>query len=117
MMLQTVKNWGLRLAVLCLATSLPAIGWAAEAATTGTASAAGSQLGLVAIAIALGLGLSVIGAALGQAKAAAAALEGIARNPNAADKVFVPLLLSLSFIESLVLFVWVLMFLLLGKLA
>jgi F-type H+-transporting ATPase subunit c len=74
-------------------------------------------VGLIAIAISLGIGLAVFGGALGQSRAAAAALEGIARNPNASDKVFVPMILGLSFIESLVLFAWVLMFLLLGKIA
>ena len=47
---------------------------------------------------------------------AAAALEGISRNPNASDKVFVPMILGLAFIESLVLFTWVLMFMMVGKL-
>ena len=39
-----------------------------------------------------------------RAKLAAAALEGIARNPSASDKVFVPMILGLAFVESLVLF-------------
>ncbi len=88
--------------------------WADEALTAGAAPSS-AHTGLVAIAIALGIGLAVFGGAFGQSRAAAAALEGIARNPNASDKVFVPMILGLSFIESLVLFAWVLMFLLLGK--
>jgi len=71
--------------------------------------------GLMALAIGLGIGIAALGGALGQSRAAAAALEGIARNPNASDKVFVPMILGLAFIESLVLFAWVLMFMLLGK--
>lgn len=67
--------------------------------------------GLLAIAIALGIGLAAFAGALGQARTAAAALEGIARNPNAAGNVMVPLILGLAFIESLVLFTWVLMLL------
>jgi F-type H+-transporting ATPase subunit c len=113
-MLMHVKNWLGRLVMVCGTLAIPATAFAADPAAEQAAHH--GALGLVGLAIAIGLGLSVIGAALGQAKAAAAALEGIARNPNAADKVFVPLLLSLSFIESLVLFVWVLMFLLLNKL-
>jgi F-type H+-transporting ATPase subunit c len=70
----------------------------------------------MAAAIAIGIGLAAIGGTLSQGRVAAAALEGIARNPNAADKVFVPMILGLAFIESLVLFTWVLMFLLQGKL-
>lgn len=71
--------------------------------------------GLMALAIGIGIGIAALGGALGQSRAAAAALEGIARNPNASDKVFVPMILGLAFIESLVLFAWVLMFLLLNK--
>ena len=72
--------------------------------------------GLVAIAVAVGIGIAAFGGAFGQGRAASAALEGISRNPNAADKVFVPMLLGLAFIESLVLFTWVLMLLMLLKL-
>jgi F-type H+-transporting ATPase subunit c len=67
------------------------------------------------MAIGLGIGVAALGGALGQSRAVATALEGICRNPNASDKVFVPMILGLAFIESLVLFTWVLMFLLLGK--
>lgn len=71
--------------------------------------------GFMAVAIAIGIGIAALGGAMGQSRAVAAALEGIARNPNASDKVFVPMILGLAFIESLVLFTWVLMFLLLNK--
>lgn len=71
--------------------------------------------GWMSLAIGLGIGLAAMGGAMAQGKAASAALEGIARNPNAGDKVFVPMILGLAFIESLVLFTWVLMFLLMGK--
>lgn len=39
-----------------------------------------------------------------QSKAAAAALEGIARNPAAADKIMTPMILALALMESLVIF-------------
>ncbi len=67
----------------------------AEAAASSSVSGAG----LVAIGSALAMGLAAIGATGGQGKAAGAALEGIARNPGSKDAVFVPLLLSLAFIE------------------
>jgi F-type H+-transporting ATPase subunit c len=69
------------------------------------------------IAVGLGIGAAALGGTLGQARTAAAALEGISRNPGAADKVFVPMILGLAFIESLVLFTWVLMLLMSNKLA
>ena len=39
-----------------------------------------------------------------QSNAAAVAFEGIARNPAAADKLFIPMILGLALIESLVIF-------------
>jgi F-type H+-transporting ATPase subunit c len=86
------------------------------AAQTGALSLSQAHGGLMALAVAVGIGIAAFGGAFGQGRAASAALEGISRNPNASDKVFVPMILGLAFIESLVLFTWVLMFLLLGKL-
>lgn len=87
---------------------------AEEAAAAGVGHSTGS--GLWAFAVAIGIGIAAFGGALGQSRTAAAALEGIARNPNASDKVFVPMILGLAFIESLVLFTWVLMLLMQLKL-
>jgi len=71
--------------------------------------------GWIALAAGLGLGLAAIGGALGQGKAAAAALEGIARNPGAADKLFTPFILALALIESLVIYALVMGFILSGN--
>ncbi|MFT5355274.1 MAG: F-type H+-transporting ATPase subunit c [Polyangiales bacterium] len=57
-----------------------------------------------ALAAGLAIGIAAFGGALGQGRAAQAALEGIARNPSAADKMFTPLILSLALIESLVIY-------------
>lgn len=84
---------------------VPGIAAAAEPA----AAAAGEPLSgsVYAIAVAFGIALAAFGGALGQGRAASAALDGICRNPSAADKVFTPMLLSLAFIESLVIFTFV----------
>lgn len=50
------------------------------------------------------IAIAVLGGALGQGRAASAALEGIARNPGAKDNIQTPLILGLALIESLVLF-------------
>jgi F-type H+-transporting ATPase subunit c len=63
----------------------------------------------------LGMGIAAFGGALGQGKAAAAALEGIARNPSASDKLFTPMILGLALIESLVIYSLVISFMILGK--
>lgn len=52
----------------------------------------------------IGIGIAVLGGAFGQGRAASAALEGISRNPGAAGQMFIPLILGLALIESLVLF-------------
>lgn len=74
-----------------------------------------SNYGWYAIAAALAIGLSALGGALGQGKAAAAALEGIARNPDASGKIFVPMILGMALIESLVLFGLLIAFVLSGN--
>lgn len=61
----------------------------------------------LALGAGLGLGLAALGGGLGQGKTAAAALEGIARNPGAADKLFVPMIIGLALIESLVLYTFI----------
>ena len=57
-----------------------------------------------AIGAGLAIGLAAFGGSLGQGRAASAALEGIARNPNASGKIFVPMILGLALIESLVIY-------------
>ena len=73
------------------------------------------QAGWIALAAGLGLGLAALGGALGQGRAAATALDGIARNPGAADKIRGPMILALALIESLVIYSLVIGFLLFGK--
>lgn len=71
--------------------------------------------GILALSAAIAIGLAALGGTLGQSKAAAAALEGIARNPEAQGKILTPMILALALIESLVIFGFVIAFLLQGK--
>lgn len=82
--------------------------FANEAEQAVAASTGGSNSGL---GYALGFGLAVLGAGMGQGRAASSALEGITRNPQSRDSVFIPMIISLVFIESLVLFMFALAFL------
>ncbi len=59
---------------------------------------------------ALAIGLAAFGGSLGQGRTASAALEGIARNPAAQGKIFVPMIIGLALIESLVLYAFVIAF-------
>lgn len=70
---------------------------------------------MAAISGGIAIGLAVLGGATGQGRAAAAALEGISRNPGAASRIQTPMILGLALIESLVLFAFVIAFLLQGK--
>jgi F-type H+-transporting ATPase subunit c len=87
----------------------------AFAADSGAASNAFDAQALAALGAGLAIGLAVLGGALGQGKAAAAALEGISRNPGAAPRIQTPMILGLALIESLVLMGFVVAFLLQGK--
>ena len=63
-----------------------------------------------ALAAGLAIGIAAFGCGLGQGRAATAALEGIARNPNASGKILVPLILGLALIESLCIYALVIAF-------
>ena len=105
------------LAAVTVFTALPAFAQEAAHAAAGnttTATAVGSTVGLVALGIGIMMGLAVLGGTLGQSKAAATALDGIARNPAAAGKFIGPLILSLALIETLILFAFVIAFLMQG---
>ncbi len=95
-----------------LATALFAVPAFAQDAVTANSTSAG---GLVALGAGVCLAVAALGGALGQGKAAAAALDGIARNPAAAGKIQTPLILSLAFIESLVIYALIIAFQLVGK--
>jgi F-type H+-transporting ATPase subunit c len=68
-------------------------------------------------AIPFGLGLIVIGAGLGIGKLAAAAADGIARQPNAADKITAAVNLPLFLLEGVAILgeVFALLVLFLGR--
>ena len=76
------------------------------------------MLYLMALALAVGLGvpIAVLSAAIGQGKTAASAMEGIARQPEAAGKIQTAMIIALAFIESLVIYALLMFFLLQGKL-
>jgi F-type H+-transporting ATPase subunit c len=80
--------------------------------------AAGGALGNVwsaPLAVGFGIALAVIAAATAQGRIAAAFMEGVSRNPGAQKSMFVPLILSLALVESLVLFTFLVVNTLAGK--
>ena len=104
-----MKKTALRLVSLLTPLFVTATAFAQDAA-------GGADNSALAYAAGASIGIAAFGGALGQGKAAAAALEGIARNPNASDKLFTPMILGLALIESLVIYSLLIAFLLYGKL-
>jgi F-type H+-transporting ATPase subunit c len=85
-------------------------------AAEGVAAAGGdSTKAAIALAAGLGVAIAAFGAALGQGRVGAAAMESIGRNPNAADRLFLPLVLSLALLEALALYGFVIAIILTGK--
>ena len=83
---------------------------AVPAFAEGPAAAVDNNVGLKALAAGVGFAIAVFGGALGQSRIGAAACEGAARNPGAAGKIQVMMILGLALIESLVLFALLIVF-------
>ena len=71
----------------------------------------------LAIAIGWGLGLAVLGGALGQGRAISASVEAIARQPEAGGRIFGAMIIGLALIETLVIYIWVTTFVMMGNFA
>ena len=105
-------TFSLLLALLVVAAASVAFG-----AEEGAAAAGGSNVKtFIALAAGFGIAIASFGGALGQGRAIAAGLEGIARNPSAQNKIFIPMIVGLALIESLVIYTLVIAFILVGKL-
>lgn len=108
---RTVK-FMLMMSTFLVVMGVSAIAFAQDVSVEAAKAGASGWIGLAA---GLGIGLAAFGGALGQGRATATALDGIARNPGASDKLFTPMLLGLALIESLVIYALIISILLLGK--
>ncbi len=104
-----MKKLGLGFLTLVALMLVSAVAFAQEG------GAGGNSAGLIPIGVGLTLGVAAFGAAFGQGRAATAALEGIARNPAAAAKIQVPLIIALALMEGLVILSWLVANGLVGK--
>lgn len=103
---------------LLLVLSVIALGLLDSGVAMAAAEAAEGAVGAkaaIAIAAGLAIGLAAFGAALGQGRMAAAAMESIGRNPNAAPRIQLPMILGLAFIEALAIYALIIAFALQGK--
>lgn len=108
-----MKNFAKSMFIALASTLVASAAFAQEAAAAATT--AGGDRGMMALAAGLAIGIAALGGALGQARTATAALEGIARNPAAQPKIFTPMIIGLALIESLVIYAFVIAFFLNGK--
>lgn len=90
------------------------VGYVMAAAEAGGATDSTSKAA-IALAAGLAIGIAAFGAAMGQGRMAAAAMESIGRNPNSAEKIQVPMILGLAFIEALAIYALLIAFFLQGK--
>ncbi len=74
-----------------------------------------TQSAIIALAAALAIAVSTIFPALGQGKAAAAALESIARQPEAAGQIRSTLIVSMALMEALTIYGLLIAFMLVAK--
>ncbi len=87
-------------AILLLATGSA---WAAEAGAPG---GGGVSVGVISIITGgFAMAIASAAAAIGQSRAIVAALEGIARQPNAAPRIQIAMIIGLALIESLAIYV------------
>ena len=71
--------------------------------------------GLYALAAGMAIAIAAFGGALGQSRVGAAAMEGIARNPQSQKIMFIPMIIVLALIESFVIFSFAIAMIIAGK--
>jgi len=84
---------------LALSLFAPVVAFAQDAAASGAGA-------YYALGVGIMVGLGAFGATMGQGRVGAAAMEGLARNPQASKAMFQPLMISLALIESLFILTW-----------
>lgn len=75
-----------------------------------------SYLTALVLVVGFGVPLATLMASLAQSRVGAAAVEGIARQPEAAGRLQLAMIIALAFIESLVIYALLLFFILMGRL-
>jgi len=115
-MKKSTKNfdWGrnMKKLISTLGLAVVALLFGAESAFAEGATGASDML---PISVAFAMGIAVIGGTFAQGRALSSALESIGRNPSSRGDIFVPMLIGLAFIESLVILGFVISNQLVGK--
>ena len=106
------KKLSVALAMITTVLALPAVAFAQAA---DAAANKNSTMSWLAFGSALAIGLAALGGTTAQGRATTAALEGIARNPQAAGKIQTPMIIALAFTEALALYGFVIGIMIVGK--
>ena len=69
------------------------------------------------LSVFLGLGIAAVGSAYGIGRAVGSAMEAMGRQPEAAGKIQVAMIIGAAFIEALTIYVFVAFILVMGKLS
>ncbi|HVR41683.1 MAG TPA: F0F1 ATP synthase subunit C [Thermoanaerobaculia bacterium] len=101
-----------KLIMLLVVLALMSVSAFAQEAPATAPAAGGVKWGVVSAAFVLGIAAAA--GAIGQSKAIAAAVEGIARNPSAAGAIRLSMIIGLALIESLVIYALVIAFVIRG---
>ena len=83
--------------------------------TTATTTTTSAPVAWGLISAAFVLGIAAAAGAIGQSRAIAAAVEGIARNPGAAGPIRLAMIIGLALIESLVIYALIIAFIAVNK--
>ena len=70
---------------------------------------------VLALTLPIGLAIAAFGSATALGKAVSAVIESIARQPEATPKMMVPMFVGFAMIEALTIYVWIITFVLGGK--
>ncbi len=92
------------LALICLTAPFAMAEEAAKEAPAAAASGDSSTKTMAALAAALAIGIAAFGTGIGQGLGLSKACEGAARNPGAAGKIQLLLIIGLAMIESLAIY-------------
>lgn len=95
---------------ILVALALLALAAPAFAQEGGAAAAAGNSKAYLYMAAGFSMAFAAAICGLAQGKAIAAACEGVARNPGIADKIQLLMIIGVAFIESLALYVLLIIF-------
>jgi F-type H+-transporting ATPase subunit c len=70
---------------------------------------------MIGLAAPLGLGLAAIGSAYGIGRTAGSAMDAMGRQPEAAGKIQIAMIIGAAFIEALTIYVFIAFFIAMGK--